>query len=1023
MPRSSLAHILEPPRPIAHHPSPDQPPPPGSATVQRPLPLSAPAPAPVSAPVSAPAPASAPALALVSAPVSTNFIAYEPNLPIQPRTRAVVTVPSSLPPSSSLTEVPAVTSGLPITNFRIETLSSRRVPKIGLHACEFCPRTYSRPEHLVRHVQTHTLGRRFFCDICQKAFARKDLLTRHVANHQNDSPNKRRRITSSTDAVRVSQACRSCASARVKCDDKKPCRRCVDRQLTCVSPSEPGSVAAVHQAHSQAQTLTNLISTSNSRLHSLPVPNNSSVASTSRESTSSCSPTSHDQPRSVPGSSASTAHDTTNKTTPASQSTPTKSEGSQLSSPEEVKNDNNSQANTVEVNHVPFFDFLREMLYQQPFDQTKLANPEGMDVLNFCDNANMELTDMDFGLLDFWNLDALNVGTMPMEMEVVGPLAQNTIDISQMRENLVNVWTKSPWRWDPAHHDSGYKEQGNLPVSATDAARIQLEERRKGIERVIDEKLNQSSRDQVLTVLLSTCHQSGTAGRVAASFPSVEVMDTMVHIFLAAHGCQVSAWIHFPTFTLNTQWPEWIGVAAAAGAVLTPVPTLRKFGFAVQEAVRITIPARFEHNNTAIQNLSLVQALVLGQDLGLWSGNRRKMEIAECHLVIPVTMMRYRRKFQRSSYPIVIVDPSDDGEVLEEKWRFWVEMEQWKRLVFHCYIREAQISMTTLTNTCMAYSEITLPLPEPRELWFAKSAAEWKAQYLERSIELSRTAPSMGDFLFDVKRFLDNYTRLDLQLSISIYLHGYWSLILSYRQLSAVSNFRSYTQGTENLVLSARHQELVTVLQTFQLMSLDWPSVSAQEHLLCNLLLMNLHVSLDDLQLFSGKDGEDEARRIYPILQEWVSSSDARSAVWYAGQVLRYAKQFPPGHLKDFNAVAVHHASLALWTYGVVSRANRRDAIAIQAGYRPFYLDGANVAASQRFIGSQQGRPLIQGPEVEGGAAAEASLYDPRACMDIAHEILQSNFRTAQEALPPIVENLCQLITQLGNAAWAVGLS
>lgn len=36
--------------------------------------------------------------------------------------------------------------------------------------------------------------------------------------------------------------------------------------------------------------------------------------------------------------------------------------------------------------------------------------------------------------------------------------------------------------------------------------------------------------------------------------------------------------------------------------------------------------------------MGLVQALILVQDIGLWSGNRRKMEIAECHLGIPVTV-------------------------------------------------------------------------------------------------------------------------------------------------------------------------------------------------------------------------------------------------------------------------------------------------------------------------------------------------------------------------------------------------
>ena len=36
--------------------------------------------------------------------------------------------------------------------------------------------------------------------------------------------------------------------------------------------------------------------------------------------------------------------------------------------------------------------------------------------------------------------------------------------------------------------------------------------------------------------------------------------------------------------------------------------------------------------------MGLVQALILVQDVGLWSGNRRKMEIAECHLSIPITV-------------------------------------------------------------------------------------------------------------------------------------------------------------------------------------------------------------------------------------------------------------------------------------------------------------------------------------------------------------------------------------------------
>ena len=122
-----------------------------------------------------------------------------------------------------------------------------------------------------------------------------------------------------------------------------------------------------------------------------------------------------------------------------------------------------------------------------------------------------------------------------------------------------------------------------------------------------------------------------------------------------------------------------LAMAAAAGAVLAPIPALRRFGFALQEAVRVTIPNRFEENNTKIADIVPVQTLIMVQDLGLWSGNRRKMEIAECHLTIPIAMMRYRGKFQRSSYPSVVVERGDEGRVLEEKWRVWYELESWKR--------------------------------------------------------------------------------------------------------------------------------------------------------------------------------------------------------------------------------------------------------------------------------------------------------------------------------------------------------
>lgn len=238
------------------------------------------------------------------------------------------------------------------------------------------------------------------------------------------------------------------------------------------------------------------------------------------------------------------------------------------------------------MNRLPFSDFLRDVLYeqQQPIEAARQQETQGLEVLNFCDNANLDMTDMDFSLLDHWNLDGIPGAVMPIQE--MAARADNAAEISQMRQSLVHVWTQSPWRWEPKSNDSGYREQGNLPVPVVDTSSAQFEESRKKLERVVKDKLEQSARDKVLAIVLSTCRQNSTANRVAASFPSVDVMDTLAHIFLASHTCQAAGWIHFPTFKMNEQWPEWLAMAAAAGAALTPVPTLRKFGYALQEAVR-----------------------------------------------------------------------------------------------------------------------------------------------------------------------------------------------------------------------------------------------------------------------------------------------------------------------------------------------------------------------------------------------------------------------------------------------------
>ncbi|KAF5019022.1 hypothetical protein F66182_8972 [Fusarium sp. NRRL 66182] len=869
--------------------------------------------------------------------------------------------PPPPPSSASSTEAAGVT-----------TPASKIEKGLALYACGHCGRRYSRPEHLQRHVQSHTLGRRFACGICGKTFARADLKKRHEANHENDDSRKRRRNTTALNTGRVTHACKACAAARVKCQEEKPCQRCVNRGLACIS-AEAGSTAA-NLSHLSASTHAN--TTSGDEDDSADAASEYAMASASNFH-----------------------HQQSTGQAFLSQQLPFRNSEPQLATPETGNIASGSESgplDSTDAHRLPFCDFLRDVLYEQQYGQSaRTAESQGMAVLDFCDDNNLEMSDIDFGLLDHWNTDGMT-GTMPTQQQT--PKTDNSGDIAQM-QNLVTAWDVSPWRWDPVAKDNAYGEQGNLPVSKRDVASIQAQATKGGFKTVVDQKLDCASRDGVLALILSACQPDSMSSRISSSFPSSDILDIMLHVFFTSHMDQVSEWIHFPTFKLNEQEPEWIAGAVAAGAVLTPIPTLRKFGYALQES-----------------------AIVLGQDTGLWSGNRRKMEIAECHVNIPATMMRYRGKFQRSSYPLISVDSADEGPILEQKWRSWVTMEKWKRFVFHLFLRDSQQSMAALTNPVMSYAELTLPLPSSKELWYARTAKEWKHVYLQREAGHLKRAPSVADLIRDLNLLDESRHRLDVQFSATIYLQAFWLLILEYRNLCSSCRVRSYTEGAFDgygSLLDARRRQLLQDLQAFQTMTINWPEITAQERLLFNQLMMSLHVSLDDLQLFAGKEGDEQARRAFPLLQQWVESVESRTAVWHAGQILRFAKLFPSAKLKNSYAVGVHHAALALWTYGVITRALRQEDLPHQPDKA--CIDGSESMAVRRYITLAQGLPIICGPSRHNGVS-EASIENPQASMEAIYEILQANFEGGNNMAPAIVENLCVLIRQLGNVAWAVGL-
>lgn len=387
-------------------------------------------------------------------------------------------------------------------------------------------------------------------------------------------------------------------------------------------------------------------------------------------------------------------------------------------------------------------------------------------------------------------------------------------------------------------------------------------------------------------------------------------------------------------------------------------------------------------------------------------------------------MLRRAGRFRKSNQIYSAPLPHDTGETLQRKWLGWVEQESFKRLAFHAFLVDAQTSMALLTNPIISYAELAVPFPDSPDLWHAKDAEEWKTLYLRRPRPQHQQQLSLMHFLREPIEVPNYY---DVHFSYLIILHGLWGMIWQHSQLLlAVSR-----TGHANAALALQHQDLLQTLQRLRInLPADHESPGPQTSLLLELLPMYLHSSLEEIQLFAGREDLDDARRVLPSLQRWVDSSASRQAIWHAGQVLRATRSFRPGQLRDFVTIAIYHASLVMWTYSIVSQAmggafsRPKIPTTAVAAKMPVSLDGPDSVAIQQFITVGKGIPSITRIR-HGGDAADSGvvpLSDQEAVIGVVLETLKGNFPDSlqEEAPPPLVENLIQLLRDLGKAARTV---
>jgi hypothetical protein len=360
------------------------------------------------------------------------------------------------------------------------------------------------------------------------------------------------------------------------------------------------------------------------------------------------------------------------------------------------------------------------------------------------------------------------------------------------------------------------------------------------------------------------------------TFPSLECLDILIKVGIAKR-LETDAWIHPYTFSSERTRPELLIALVAAGCVCFGVPAVNRTGLVLLEIARVALNKLIEDDNSTVRDLQYLQASMIWLDVCGFCGHKRKMEIAESNLLPLVTALRRFGKFDRVTYESITPASTDTREEIEAKWRRWVHVESYKRLVHHLFEHDMLMAMAKHRQPVTSYAELSLPLPFSRELWLAPSSEAWHKRFMEAVEPGQNDHRSVRSMLADQKPLACLPGIFDHGLATTMYLYGISAQTWEYNQQAILMVHGNDDDASLLLWMQSRHQSLYQKLKGLVVMLENLPATA---HLTYQYQMMSLHVNVDTVIRFAGKCGEAEAHSAYQDLRLWSVEKSARIAVW-----------------------------------------------------------------------------------------------------------------------------------------------
>ncbi|KAH7215505.1 hypothetical protein DER44DRAFT_806577 [Fusarium oxysporum] len=379
---------------------------------------------------------------------------------------------------------------------------------------------------------------------------------------------------------RASQACRSCAASKVRCDDLERCRRCLKRGVACVRPTQ---VAQCHQtilveplrAPSDSSTSIS-VDTEDSCILELTAPKPSGTAPIAV-------PTEEDGGGLIMGDSDATIGFAF-PNSPLSLGHPGSSQPRGEMQPED---------NLGDILPADTTEWLKNAPLHAEFDQSLLFPFSLIDFSGFSEAIQMhDSTDL---------ADITSKTLQPQDKTVF--------------EEAVIAYNTTLGGWKPTPEDYVAAARASLYVPLEEQARL-LEDLCHFNPVVIDTCLSAERREDIMLAMIDGT-QTAHSLLAVRMFPSAEILDKLLKAFLSTQETSALAFIHLSTFDPSTCSLHLLIACIVAGAALSQSPSARKFGLALLDVLRLHLAASMlRHGGRFAQHAYLNPGLMLEEPRG-----------------------------------------------------------------------------------------------------------------------------------------------------------------------------------------------------------------------------------------------------------------------------------------------------------------------------------------------------------------------------------------------------------------------